>query len=92
MHELTRFTYTNRDVPSFIMEAFPHCVLTQLWPVIRLLFIGHKEKDSVISQLPLEMVFNVNKYVPTWPYINQKAIHARLNRQNKSKGRKRKSM
>jgi hypothetical protein len=85
MHELTRFTYTNREVPQFILDSFPRIVDKPLWYANRLVIIGGMDENSPFYKLPTEILGLIQRYVLTWPYINQKAIDARIQRQNKKR-------
>jgi len=87
MHDMPRFTYTNRDPPRFILDAFPSGIWDQMWPVLRLILLGHQPNSgSIFSILPIEVIALIERYVLSWPFIGQGAIEARLRRESKKPG------
>lgn len=65
------------DTPSALVQWIAHHpdVYSQmgrrsaLWPSIRLLHIGREEEDSALSSLPMEIIWNVESYVLSDPYV-----------------------
>lgn len=85
MNEIHRFTYTNREVPRFILDSFPRIAWEPLWPSLRLILIGNRDEESILSSLPMEIIAIIERYVLTWPYIGKGSIESRIKRETKKK-------
>jgi hypothetical protein len=88
MNDMPRFTYTNREVPRFVLDAFPRIAWDWMWPVLRLLLLGRLPgSGSVFVGFPMELIGLIERYALSWPYIGQAAIQARLKREAKKRAR-----